>query len=223
MFADHTAAMGVSSAEFFNRPWDPGVRRAKEMLVTSDFVGAEDAHRLGMVNQVVGSAELDAFTLRLAQRIAAKLSFALKLAKEAVNGAQDASARCRPRSQCDSSATPEACQSPPVVRHGVVRAMATQHADVPAVLVSQAIVQRRHASRRSSFWTPVRCAAATRWSDLMAVLLRFRRSRCTSGRAGALKACFLRFTINRPGRCPPLGTLRRMPGCRSDLRLRAAQ
>lgn len=93
MFADNTVAMGVSGAEFFNHPWELGVRRAKEMLFTSDFVSAEDAHRLGMVNHVVENAELEAFTLRLAQRIASKPSFALKLAKEAVNGAQDASGR----------------------------------------------------------------------------------------------------------------------------------
>ncbi len=93
LFADNTVAMGVSGAEFFNHPWELGIRRAKEMLFTSDFVSARDAHRLGMVNHVVDAAELASFTLSLAQRIATKPSFALKMAKEAVNGAQDASGR----------------------------------------------------------------------------------------------------------------------------------
>lgn len=46
-----------------------------------------------MVNHVVDAAELEGFTLRLALRIARQPSFALKLAKEAVNGAQDAAGR----------------------------------------------------------------------------------------------------------------------------------
>ena len=46
-----------------------------------------------MVNHVVPAAELAAFTLDLAERIAAKPLFALKLAKEAVNAAEDAQGR----------------------------------------------------------------------------------------------------------------------------------
>lgn len=93
MFADNTAAIGVCGAEFFNHPWELGVRKAKEMLFTSDFISAQDAHRLGMVNHVVARAELESFTLALAGRITRKSSFVLKLAKEAVNTAQDAQGR----------------------------------------------------------------------------------------------------------------------------------
>lgn len=92
-FADNTVAMGVCGAEFFNHPWELGVRKAKEMLFTSDFVSAQDAYRLGMVNHIVPRASLESFTLELAARIARKPSFALKLAKEAVNTAQDAQGR----------------------------------------------------------------------------------------------------------------------------------
>ena len=92
-FADNTVAMGVCGAEFFNHPWELGVRKAKEMLFTSDFVGAQDAHRLGMINHVVSRDLLEAFTLDLAVKISRKPSFALKLAKEAVNTAQDAQGR----------------------------------------------------------------------------------------------------------------------------------
>lgn len=93
MFADNTVAMGVCGAEFFNHPWEVGVRKAKEMLFTSDFLSAQDALRLGMVNHVVAQDELAEFTLALARKIASKPSFALKLAKEAVNTAQDAQGR----------------------------------------------------------------------------------------------------------------------------------
>ena len=92
-FLDNTVSMGVGGAEFFAHPWELGVRKAKEMLFTADWIGAAEALKLGMVNHVVANAELAEFTLNLAKRIAQKPSFALKLAKEAVNAAQDAQGR----------------------------------------------------------------------------------------------------------------------------------
>jgi enoyl-CoA hydratase len=88
-FLDHTVAMGVGGAEFFAHPWEMGVRKAKEFLFTADAWSAEEAHRLGMVNHVVPRAELSSFVMTLAQKIAAKPSFALKLTKEAVNRSVD--------------------------------------------------------------------------------------------------------------------------------------
>jgi enoyl-CoA hydratase len=88
-FQDNTVSMGVCGAEFFNHPFEVGVRKAKEMLFTSDFLTAQEVHRLGMVNHLVPEAELRSFTLDLASRIAEKPLFALKLAKEALNVAQD--------------------------------------------------------------------------------------------------------------------------------------
>src|SRR5216684_2242325 len=52
-------------------------------------LSAAEAHRLGMVNHVMPKAELSSFVLALAQKIAAKPSFALKLTKEAVNRSVD--------------------------------------------------------------------------------------------------------------------------------------
>lgn len=92
-FADNTAEIGVAGAEFFAHPWELGVRKAKEMLFTSDFIGAHEAHRLGMVNHVVANDDLQSFTEAMAHRIAKKPSFALKLLKEAVNAAQDVQGR----------------------------------------------------------------------------------------------------------------------------------
>ncbi len=93
MFLDNTVSMGVGGAEFFNHPWELGVRKAKELLFTADWLTAADAEKLGMVNHVVPNEELSSFTLALAQKIAEKPLFALKLAKEAVNAAQDAQGR----------------------------------------------------------------------------------------------------------------------------------
>jgi enoyl-CoA hydratase len=88
-FADITLDMGVNGVEWFAHPWELGARKAKEMLFTGDWVSAQDAWRLGMVNHVVPREELASRTLALAERIAAKPTLALKLAKKAVNQTQD--------------------------------------------------------------------------------------------------------------------------------------
>ena len=92
-FCDNTVGMGVAGVEYFAHPWELGARKAKELLFTADWLSAEDAKALGMVNHVVPATALAAFTLDLACRIATKPMFALKLAKEAVNAAEDAQGR----------------------------------------------------------------------------------------------------------------------------------
>jgi enoyl-CoA hydratase len=90
MFQDPVVAFGVNGVEYFMHPWELGVRKAKELLFTGDWLTAEEARSLGMVNQVVAREQLEEFTLAMAEKIATKPSFALKLAKLAVNQAQDA-------------------------------------------------------------------------------------------------------------------------------------
>jgi enoyl-CoA hydratase len=92
-FADNTVNMGMTGVEYFGHPWELGPRKAKELLFTADWLSAQEAHRLGMVNHVVSREKLAGFTLELASRIAQKPLFALKLAKEAVNAAEDAQGR----------------------------------------------------------------------------------------------------------------------------------
>lgn len=93
MFADNTVDMGVNGVEYMAHPWELGSRKAKELLFTSDWIDAVEAHRLGMINHVVPQDELERFTLALARRIALKPAFALKLSKESVNAAEDAQGR----------------------------------------------------------------------------------------------------------------------------------
>jgi enoyl-CoA hydratase len=88
-FCDPVVTMGVCGVEWFVHPWELGPRKAKELLFTADSWCADEAHRLGMVNHVVPATELTAFTLTLAQKIAAKPAFALKMTKEAVNRSVD--------------------------------------------------------------------------------------------------------------------------------------
>jgi enoyl-CoA hydratase len=89
-FADTATSLGTNGVEYFAHPWELGARKAKEMLFTSDPISAAEAERLGMVNHVVPRAQLEEFTLELARKIASKPSFALKMAKEAVNQSLDA-------------------------------------------------------------------------------------------------------------------------------------
>jgi len=85
MFSDPVVAMGVNGVEYFAHPWEFGARKAKELLFTGDFITAEEAHRLGMVNHVVERDQLDSFTMEMANKISQRPGFALKLAKESVN------------------------------------------------------------------------------------------------------------------------------------------
>ncbi len=89
VFSDPVVDFGVSGVEWLAHPWELGARKAKEFLFTSDSWSAEEAWRLGMVNHVVEPEELEAFTLAMAEKIAKKPTFALKLAKEAVNKTLD--------------------------------------------------------------------------------------------------------------------------------------
>src|SRR2546428_1279972 len=58
-FRDNTGSqMGVPGVEFFNHPFELGIRKAKEFLFTGGWLSAADAHACGMVNYVVPRSEL---------------------------------------------------------------------------------------------------------------------------------------------------------------------
>jgi enoyl-CoA hydratase/carnithine racemase len=61
-----------------------GVSRALELLYTGDWLEAEDALRLGVLNQLVPLEELEEKTMALAARIAGKAPVANRLVKEMV-------------------------------------------------------------------------------------------------------------------------------------------
>jgi enoyl-CoA hydratase len=92
-FVDHAVSFGIGGVEYFAHPWEMGPRKAKEFLFTGDWMTAAEAHRIGMVNQVVPREKLQDAALEMANKIARKPLFALKLAKEAVNAAEDVQGR----------------------------------------------------------------------------------------------------------------------------------
>lgn len=61
-----------------------GEGRAMEMVLTGDMIDAETAHKFGLVNHVYPADQLEAETMRLAEKIAEKAPIALQLSKEAV-------------------------------------------------------------------------------------------------------------------------------------------
>lgn len=89
-FSDPVVNIGCNGVEWFTHAWELGARKAKELLMTADTWTAEQAREWGMVNHVVPRAELEAFTLAMAAKIAAKPTFALKMIKESVNASTDA-------------------------------------------------------------------------------------------------------------------------------------
>jgi enoyl-CoA hydratase len=89
-FADRAVKWGGSHVQYFSMPWDFGPRKTKEYLFTGDFISAAEAERAGLVNRVVAREKLEEETMALAQKIAERDPFALKLAKASVNEMQDA-------------------------------------------------------------------------------------------------------------------------------------
>ena len=58
-------------------------KKAFEMLTTGDFISAEKAKTLGLINRVVEIENFDLETEKLAEQIASKLGVAVKIGKEA--------------------------------------------------------------------------------------------------------------------------------------------
>jgi len=93
-FRDNTGSdMGVPGVEFFNHPFELGVRRAKQFLFTGGWLSAHAAAAAGMVNEVVPRADLQDRALALAEEIARTDRFTLKLIKDSINTAQDTMGR----------------------------------------------------------------------------------------------------------------------------------
>ncbi len=83
----HTLA--TASVEFLIHPWVMGLRQAKHFLFTGGRATAQEALAMGMVNRVVPRPDLEAESMRLAERIAGAPPFALRLLKRSLNRTYD--------------------------------------------------------------------------------------------------------------------------------------
>jgi enoyl-CoA hydratase/carnithine racemase len=75
-------AAGGGSPVFLPRVLPPG--RALQMLMTGDPISAQEAHRLGMVNEIHAQAELMPAAHRIAEKIASNSPTAVQAVKRAV-------------------------------------------------------------------------------------------------------------------------------------------
>lgn len=66
-----------------------GLGRAMEMILTGDFIDAQEAYRIGLVNKVFPHEKLMEKAMELAQKIASRPPLAVRYAKEAVNRSQE--------------------------------------------------------------------------------------------------------------------------------------
>ena len=89
-FADVVGTrLGMCGVEYFAHPWEFGPRKTKELMLTGDSLGVEDAHSLGMVSKIFPLDELESRTLEFAQRIANLPTMTSLLIKESVNQSVD--------------------------------------------------------------------------------------------------------------------------------------
>ena len=60
VFSNPVLRLTGAGVELLVEPWELGIRKAKEFLLTGDTIDAQEAWRLGLVNRVVPRAELEA-------------------------------------------------------------------------------------------------------------------------------------------------------------------
>jgi enoyl-CoA hydratase len=89
-FGQPEAMVGLSagggSPVFLPRVFPPG--KAMQMLMTGEAISAQEAHRLGMVNEIHPRTELMSAALRIAEKIAANSPTAVQSVKRAVQNGQ---------------------------------------------------------------------------------------------------------------------------------------
>lgn len=66
-----------------------GRKKTMEMVLTGDMISAAEAERIGLVNRVVPADQLEAVTLQLAEKLAAKNPLALRIGKGGIRRLHD--------------------------------------------------------------------------------------------------------------------------------------
>lgn len=90
-----------------------GFGRASELLMTGDFISAEEAHRIGLYNRVVADDAVMDEAVAFARKLAAGPSFALGVTKDMLNREDSMDLRSAIRAEADIQA---ACMQSPDFR-----------------------------------------------------------------------------------------------------------
>ncbi len=85
VFSNPVLRLTGAGVELLVEPWELGIRKAKEFLLTGDTIDAQEAWRLGLVNRVVPRPELEARTRELADRIALVPPVTAQTVKDSLN------------------------------------------------------------------------------------------------------------------------------------------
>ena len=85
VFSNPVLRMSGAAVELLVEPWELGIRKAKEFLLASEELGADEAMQLGLVNRVVPRDELAAKTAEMAERIALVPPITAEIVKASIN------------------------------------------------------------------------------------------------------------------------------------------
>jgi len=85
VFSNPVLRMTGAGVELLVEPWELGIRKAKEFLLTGDTIDAQEAWRLGLVNRVVPRAELTEATREIAERISLVPPATAQVVKDSLN------------------------------------------------------------------------------------------------------------------------------------------
>jgi enoyl-CoA hydratase len=85
VFSNPVLRMTGAGVELLVEPWELGMRKAKEFLLTGDKIDAQEAWRLGLVNRVVPGKELMHAARALADKIALVPPTTAQVVKDSIN------------------------------------------------------------------------------------------------------------------------------------------
>ena len=88
-FSNPVLRMTGAGVELLVEPWELGIRKAKEFLWTGEIIDAQEAWRLGLVNQVVPRDALEERNHELAERIALVPPATAQVVKDSLNQTGD--------------------------------------------------------------------------------------------------------------------------------------
>jgi enoyl-CoA hydratase len=89
VFSNPVLRLSGAGVELLVEPWEIGIRKAKEFLLTGDKIDAQEAWRLGLVNRVVPRDELMAQTKAMADRVALVPPVTAQTVKDSINHTAD--------------------------------------------------------------------------------------------------------------------------------------
>lgn len=84
-FSNPVLRMTGAGVELLVEPWELGARKAKELLLCAETLGADEAERLGLVNKVVPRSELAAAAREMADKVALVPPVTARAVKDSIN------------------------------------------------------------------------------------------------------------------------------------------